>query len=296
MHAIARTAELLREMLRRPSPRYRERRHADQALLRRLQQQRRRPGPTVTSSSRAEVHALAKREAASGYAGPAEIETYAVMFGGGSAKATTSYRSVYGERKAPSFAPTVAHLACRLPDGRRSWANVEDPDTLARHVRAGVLRPSGSSSTGPAAAAVPVTVRLALVALAGLAALLCAGCLGDLGSTATSAMFDYDPLADPVANPDSLFAPLDPERADTDATINALLARPADLAEPPVHPCLDRRFPLRTAVRSDRAPQLEAGGDLEPGDGGRGGRARGRTGSIASGCTCGPDAGMTARR
>ena len=32
-------------------------------------------------------------------------------------------------------------------------------------------------------------------------------------------MFDYDPLADPVANPDSLFAPLDPEGVDTDATI-----------------------------------------------------------------------------
>ena len=61
--------------------------------------------------------------------GPAEIESYTVMFGGGSAK-STSYRSTYGEREAPSFEPTVAHLACRLPDGRRSWANVEDPDTL----------------------------------------------------------------------------------------------------------------------------------------------------------------------
>ena len=77
-----------------------------------------------------EVHALPKREAVTGYAGPAEVESYTVMFGGGSAKATTSYRSVYGEREAPSFVPTVAHLACRLPDGRRSWANVEDPDTL----------------------------------------------------------------------------------------------------------------------------------------------------------------------
>ena len=62
--------------------------------------------------------------------------------------------------------------------------------------------------------------RLALVALVGLAALLCAGCFGDLGAPATSAMFDYDPLTDPVTNPDSLFKPLDPARVDTDGTIN----------------------------------------------------------------------------
>ena len=77
----------------------------------------------------AEVHALPKREAVADYTGPAEIESYTVMFGGGSAK-STSYRSTYGEREAPSFEPTVAHLACRLPDGRRSWANVDDPDSL----------------------------------------------------------------------------------------------------------------------------------------------------------------------
>lgn len=76
-----------------------------------------------------EVHALPRRAAVAGYAGPAEIESYAVMFGGGAAK-STSYRSVYGEREAPSFEPTIAHLACRLPDGRRTWANVEDRDTL----------------------------------------------------------------------------------------------------------------------------------------------------------------------
>ncbi len=77
----------------------------------------------------AEVHALPKREAVTDYAGRTEIESYTVMFGGGSAK-STSYRSVYGEREAPSFEPTVAHLACRLPDGRRTWANVEDRETL----------------------------------------------------------------------------------------------------------------------------------------------------------------------
>ena len=129
MHAIARTAELLRE-----SSGGRALVTANGGMLTKhsfgvySNEEPARPYRHVELTS--EVHALAKREAASGYAGPAEIETYAVMFGGGSAKATTSYRSVYGERKAPSFVPTVAHLACRLPDGRRSWANVKDPDTL----------------------------------------------------------------------------------------------------------------------------------------------------------------------
>ncbi len=77
----------------------------------------------------AEVHALPKREAAADYAGPAEIESYTVMFGG-AAKATKSFRSVYGNRTAPTAEPSVAHLACLLPDGRRTWANVDDPDTL----------------------------------------------------------------------------------------------------------------------------------------------------------------------
>ncbi len=77
----------------------------------------------------AEVHALPKREATASYAGPAEIESYAVMFGG-AAKPATSFRSVYGQRAAPTTEPSLAHLACRLPDGRRAWANVDDPDTL----------------------------------------------------------------------------------------------------------------------------------------------------------------------
>ncbi|MXX76774.1 MAG: acetyl-CoA acetyltransferase [Holophagales bacterium] len=78
----------------------------------------------------AEVHALPRREAATEYAGAAEIESYTVMFGG-AAKATKSFRSVYGNRAAPTTEPSVAHLACRLPDGRRAWANVDDPDTLS---------------------------------------------------------------------------------------------------------------------------------------------------------------------
>ncbi len=77
-----------------------------------------------------EVHALPKRTATNGYAGPAEVESYAVMFGGVAAKSTKSFRSVYGKRAAPTTEPSLAHLACRLPDGRRAWANVDDPDTL----------------------------------------------------------------------------------------------------------------------------------------------------------------------
>lgn len=77
-----------------------------------------------------EVHALPKRTATADYGGPAEIESYAVMFGGGAAKPSTSFRSVYGQRAAPTAEPSVAHLACRLPDGRRTWANVEDRDVL----------------------------------------------------------------------------------------------------------------------------------------------------------------------
>ncbi|MDE2689772.1 MAG: ABC transporter substrate-binding protein [Acidobacteriota bacterium] len=63
----------------------------------------------------------------------------------------------------------------------------------------------------------PMIIRLAT---AGLAALLVTGCLGHPAAPARSAMFDYDPGADPITNPDSLFAPFDPERADTEATIN----------------------------------------------------------------------------
>lgn len=78
-----------------------------------------------------EVQALPGRTATAEYAGRAEIESYVVMFGGGAVRPTTSFRSVYGKRAAPTTEPSVAHLACRLPDGRRTWANVDDSDTLS---------------------------------------------------------------------------------------------------------------------------------------------------------------------
>jgi acetyl-CoA C-acetyltransferase len=58
----------------------------------------------------AEIDALPRHEAVLDAAGPAEIEGYTVMFG--------------------PDGPSVAHAACLLPDGRRTWANSEDPALL----------------------------------------------------------------------------------------------------------------------------------------------------------------------
>jgi len=77
-----------------------------------------------------EVDATPKREVATDYNGTAEIEAYTVMFGGGTAKPTTSFTSIYSKSVAASTEPSIAHLACRLPDGRRTWANLEAPDVL----------------------------------------------------------------------------------------------------------------------------------------------------------------------
>ena len=129
MHAIARTAELLQE-----SDGGRALVTANGGMLTKhsfgVYSTEEPARPYRHEDSTSEVLALPKRTATADYAGPAEIESYTVMFGGGSGKATTSYRSVYGEREAPTTEPSVAHLACRLPDGRRSWANIDDPDTL----------------------------------------------------------------------------------------------------------------------------------------------------------------------
>ena len=71
-----------------------------------------------------------KREVATDYAGSAEIESYTVMFGAAQAAPTKSYTSIYGKAADTGSEPSVAHLVCRLPDGRRTWANLEDPETL----------------------------------------------------------------------------------------------------------------------------------------------------------------------
>ena len=71
-----------------------------------------------------------KRAVVIDHQGSAEIETYTVAFGGTVAPPTTSYTSVYGKATASGTEPSVAHLACRLSDGRRTWANLEEPDVL----------------------------------------------------------------------------------------------------------------------------------------------------------------------
>jgi acetyl-CoA C-acetyltransferase len=84
----------------------------------------------------AEVDREPKRSVAVDYEGTAEIESYTVVFGAAAAKPTTSYTSIYGKASASGPAspagsePSLAHLACRLPDGRRTWANLEDGDVL----------------------------------------------------------------------------------------------------------------------------------------------------------------------
>ncbi|MEZ5558285.1 MAG: acetyl-CoA acetyltransferase [Pseudomonadales bacterium] len=58
----------------------------------------------------AQVDATPRREVTLEFTGDATVESYTVMYG--------------------AEGPTVGHLTCLLPDGRRTWANCEDPDTL----------------------------------------------------------------------------------------------------------------------------------------------------------------------
>lgn len=67
------------------------------------------------ASVQQEVDALPRRSARIDASGPAEIEGYTVMFG--------------------ADGPSVAHAACRLPDGSRTWANSEDPAVLEAMTR-----------------------------------------------------------------------------------------------------------------------------------------------------------------
>jgi acetyl-CoA C-acetyltransferase len=58
---------------------------------------------------------LPRREAVVDHAGDVTIETYTVMYG--------------------EAGPEIAHAACLLPDGRRTWGNVVDPDAAAAMTR-----------------------------------------------------------------------------------------------------------------------------------------------------------------
>jgi acetyl-CoA C-acetyltransferase len=58
----------------------------------------------------AEVDATPSREVAMDYAGAATVEGYTVMYG--------------------AEGPSIGHVVCRLPDGRRTWANTTDAGVL----------------------------------------------------------------------------------------------------------------------------------------------------------------------
>lgn len=130
MHSIARTAELLREtsdgralvtanggMLTKHSfGIYGKTRPSDGFRHQNLQEQ---------------VDREPRREVAVEHTGEATIESYTVVFGGGGvARPTTNYASIYGKSASAGSEPSLAHLACILPDGRRTWANLEEPEVL----------------------------------------------------------------------------------------------------------------------------------------------------------------------
>ncbi len=71
--------------------------------------------PFQHADLQAEVDALPKREVVIDHDGEVEIESYTVMYEGRE--------------------PGMGHAACRLPDGRRTWANVTDRDTSAAMTR-----------------------------------------------------------------------------------------------------------------------------------------------------------------
>ena len=57
-----------------------------------------------------DVDALPQRDAVIDWRGEVSVESYTVMYG--------------------ADGPLRAHVACRLDDGRRTWANTLDPDVL----------------------------------------------------------------------------------------------------------------------------------------------------------------------
>ncbi len=63
----------------------------------------------------AELADMPKREAVLAHTGDAEVESYTVMYG--------------------PEGPTIGHVSALLPDGRRAWANVHDPEVIASMTR-----------------------------------------------------------------------------------------------------------------------------------------------------------------
>ena len=129
MHSIARTAELLRE-----HPEHRALVTANGGMLTKHSfgvYAGSRPEHAFRHQNvQTEVDATPKCEVVEDASGDATIESYVVVFGGSTAKPTRSYNSIYGKTQDASDQPNVAHLACKLDDGRRAWANIEDPAVL----------------------------------------------------------------------------------------------------------------------------------------------------------------------
>jgi acetyl-CoA C-acetyltransferase len=73
------------------------------------------PGPFQHESPQQRIDALPRREVCVDHRGPATIESYTVMYGLAGAE--------------------VGHAACLLEDGRRTWANTRDAETMAAMTR-----------------------------------------------------------------------------------------------------------------------------------------------------------------
>ncbi len=129
MHAIARTAELLRE-----TPGGRALVTANGGMLTKHSFGLYGAEPSARGYAyqdlQAQVDREPRREVTVNVAGAAEIESYTVTFGEKVATPTRSHSAIYAKTTDSGTDPSVAHLACRLPDGRRTWANIETPEVL----------------------------------------------------------------------------------------------------------------------------------------------------------------------
>lgn len=73
------------------------------------------PRPFRHQDVQDEVDATPRREVELDYRGDATVESYTVMYG--------------------PEGPSIAHVVCRTPEGRRAWANCEDPDVFEAMTR-----------------------------------------------------------------------------------------------------------------------------------------------------------------
>jgi acetyl-CoA C-acetyltransferase len=109
MHSVARTVELLRE-----NQGSRGLVTANGGLLTKhalcIYSSDAPPEPFAWANLQEEVDAMPRRGVAVEHNGEATVESYVVMYG--------------------TDGPNVAHLACLLDDGRRTWANINEPSVV----------------------------------------------------------------------------------------------------------------------------------------------------------------------